>query len=132
MYPNATHYSANFSRAELECHCGCPTPTHIATNLQDLAVHLEELRRANNGPLHVNDGYRCPTENARVGGVPDSQHLQGKAADVAAAGIGVAQLTKLAEEVPAFSGGGIGTYYDEDFVHVDWRGYQARWSQGSP
>lgn len=127
-YPNATNYSAHFTRAELDCRCGCPTPPTVATNLQDTAVHLEELRRANGGPLHIDDAYRCPTRNTAVGGVKDSQHLLGKAVDVSAAGIGVAQLAKLAEEVPAFFNGGIGQYPGEDFVHVDWRVGAARWS----
>ena len=131
-YPNDTNYSEHFTRAELDCRCGCTTPPAVATNLQNLAVHLEELRRANGGPLSIDDAYRCPTRNAAVGGIKDSQHLQGKAADVAAAGIGVAQLAKLAEEVPAFLNGGIGTYFDEDFVHVDYRSGQARWTQGKP
>ena len=33
-------------------------------------------------PIAVSSGYRCPRLNAAVGGVPNSQHLQGLAADL--------------------------------------------------
>jgi len=127
-YPNATNYSENFTRQELNCRCGCPTPPNVATNLGYLAVHLERLRALHGGPLHVDDAYRCPTQNARVGGVAKSQHLQGKAADVSAEGIGVHALAELAEQEPAFHAGGIGVYASEDFVHMDYRIGQARWN----
>lgn len=46
---------------------------------------LQPLRDKWGKPLHINSGYRCPTLNALVGGVPTSQHAKGEAADVAAA-----------------------------------------------
>jgi zinc D-Ala-D-Ala carboxypeptidase len=43
---------------------------------------LEEVRRIRGGkPIQVTSGYRCPALNAAVGGVPDSAHLLGCAAD---------------------------------------------------
>lgn len=126
-YPNETHYSEHFSRAELQCHCGCETPDHIATNLQNLAVHLETFRALVGGPVHVNDAYRCPTENHRVGGVPDSQHLQGKAADLDVGAHTVDQFAVIASKVPAFDKGGIGRYPSQHFLHVDYRNGPSRW-----
>lgn len=127
-YPNATHYSEHFSRAELRCHCGCTTPHAVDLNLQNLAVHLEKLRALVGGPLHVNDAYRCPAENDRVGGVKASQHLEGKAADLDQGNHSAAELAALAAKVPAFRDGGIGTYPSQHFVHVDYRGNgPARW-----
>jgi len=38
--------------------------------------------RALVGPLHVNSGYRCPALNSLVGGVVNSYHQLGLAADV--------------------------------------------------
>lgn len=127
-YPNATHYSPHFSRQELDCRCGCKTPPAVAANLVVLAGHLEELRAHRGGPLIIDDAYRCPTRNKLVGGVPDSQHMLGRAADVAASELSVPQLAALAAQVPAFNQGGIGTYPREVFVHLDFRGHQARWS----
>lgn len=50
--------------------------------LKELCALLEEVRRYLNVPLMVSSGVRCPELNARVGGVPTSQHLKGKAADI--------------------------------------------------
>lgn len=44
---------------------------------------LQPLRDAWGKPLAINSGYRSPELNRAVGGVPDSQHLKGEAADVA-------------------------------------------------
>ncbi|KJZ18050.1 hypothetical protein TW80_15785 [Loktanella sp. S4079] len=38
-------------------------------------------------PLFVTSGYRCPTLNTEIGGLPDSQHLRGEAADIMMGGI---------------------------------------------
>lgn len=130
MFPNETHYSAHFSRKELECHCGCATPAHVATNLQNLAVHLETFRALVGGPVHVNDAYRCPTENARVGGATHSEHMEGKAADLDTGSHTNAQFAVIASKVPAFDKGGIGTYPSQHFLHVDYRGNgPARWDE---
>lgn len=47
-------------------------------------VHiLDAVRRDCGFPLHVNSGYRCKKHNHDIGGVPDSAHLAGLAADLA-------------------------------------------------
>lgn len=43
---------------------------------------LEPLRYILNRPIYINSGYRSYTLNKIVGGVPNSQHLHGLAADV--------------------------------------------------
>lgn len=43
---------------------------------------LQPLRDAWGSPLAINSGYRCPTVNKAVGGVPTSQHTKGEAADM--------------------------------------------------
>jgi len=126
-YPNATHYSPNFTRAELDCKCGCATPKHIEKALRQTAVQLEKLRKHWNAPMHITSGYRCVTHNRRVGGAPNSQHLQGKAADVIVARFLQDGFVQDAEKVPAFKNGGIGRYPAQGFVHVDRRGTHARW-----
>ena len=51
-------------------------------NLEHLCQRvLEPLRKAF-GPIYINSGYRCEQLNALVGGVGNSQHLWGEAADI--------------------------------------------------
>ena len=60
------------------------TPTlEVVQNLQKLCVLvLQPLRDTLGAPVYINSGYRSKRLNARVGGVPNSRHLQGKAADI--------------------------------------------------
>ncbi len=60
------------------------TPTlGVVQNLQKLCVLvLQPLRDTIGAPVYINSGYRSKRLNARVGGVPNSRHLQGKAADI--------------------------------------------------
>lgn len=52
-------------------------------NLRILCARvLQPLREAYNEPFFINSGFRCPELNKAVGGVPPSQHLEGKASDV--------------------------------------------------
>lgn len=134
-FPNKTHYSAHFSRAELDCHCGCKTPPGVAANLALLAISLEALRASVGHALSVNCGYRCAKQNAAVGGAAGSFHMQGKAADIDGGGThaGVDALADHAQRIPAFRQGGVGRYYEGHglFVHVDygnriWRGINGK------
>ena len=43
---------------------------------------LDPLREAWGGPVTVTSGYRCKALNAAVGGVANSQHMLGQAADI--------------------------------------------------
>ena len=51
-------------------------------NLLDLASFLLEPIRAEYGAFHIDSAFRGPELNAKVGGVPTSQHCQGQAADI--------------------------------------------------
>ena len=52
-------------------------------NLVYLAANvLEPLRVATGEPVKINSGYRCEKLNKAVGGVYNSQHLKGQAADI--------------------------------------------------
>ena len=79
--------SRNFTLAELVA-TSHPrlqdTPTlAVIQNLQRLCVLvLQPLRDTLGAPVYINSGYRSERLNARVGGVLNSRHLQGKAADI--------------------------------------------------
>lgn len=66
-----------FQPKEFRCPCcGAGQPAAL------LVLFLEVLRRTWDGPVMVNSGYRCARHNAEVGGVANSRHLLGCAADV--------------------------------------------------
>lgn len=60
------------------------TPTRQAiVNLTHLAVKvLQPLRSGLKEPISISSGYRCPALNRAVGGVSNSQHMTGEAADI--------------------------------------------------
>ena len=60
------------------------TPTlAVIQNLQRLCVLvLQPLRDTLGAPVYINSGYRSKRLNARVGGVANSRHLLGRAADI--------------------------------------------------
>lgn len=52
-------------------------------NLNRLATTiLDPVRKLYGAPIYITSGFRCPTLNKAVGGVSNSQHTQGLAADL--------------------------------------------------
>ena len=105
-----------FKRDEFRCPCGrCG------------GVPVDEIRRRLGVPVSVVDGggsgVRCAAHNAEVGGVANSQHLFGLAADLHSAA-SPAEMKAAAEEVLGHTGG-IGLYGWG--IHVDTRQGYARW-----
>ncbi|MFY9559049.1 MAG: D-Ala-D-Ala carboxypeptidase family metallohydrolase [Terriglobales bacterium] len=89
---------------------------------------LEELRRLAGKAIVIHDGYRCAAHNQEVGGVNNSEHTRGMAADVEISGLSLQQMYELALQVPEFAEGGIGAY-DGGFLHVDVRPHSSRWAR---
>lgn len=118
---NNFQVSKNFNLREFECHC-----CHAVKLDLNLVEDLQKLRNILGHPIRITSGYRCPAHNKIVGGVENSQHLVGKAADIVIVGCDITpqQLAQIAAET-GFDG--IGVY--KNFVHVDVRGKKARWSQ---
>ncbi len=56
-------------------------PPQILPNLRRLAKGLDGVVDLLGHPLEISSGYRCSALNERVGGTPNSQHVQGLAAD---------------------------------------------------
>lgn len=122
-HPIAGRISPHFSWPEFACPC-C-----FEVQIDPWLILGLELLRGHIGlPIHINSGFRCPANNARVGGSPRSQHLAGRAADIRVTGLSPLVLAAAAETVPAFRDGGIGVYSDQAFVHVDARNGRARWA----
>lgn len=116
--------SKYFTEDEFRCHCCGALPEQgISTALLST---LDNIRESLGVPVTVLSGYRCPVNNAACGGVKNSQHLLGIAADLTYDGIDVDALAQIAEDCGA---DGIGKYWSQGFVHVDSRGYYARWTE---
>jgi len=81
-------------------------------------------------PIVVDDAFRCPKHNAAVGGVPNSEHPRGEAADIKIGNLGLRGMYDLAVQVEEFNVGGIGVYDGNPFLHVDVREHgPARWAR---
>ena len=115
-----------FKKSEFACKCGkyCNGyPVEIDMNMVKIA---DEIRNRIGKPLTVNSGLRCKTHNANVGGVSNSQHLLGKAADLGCpSGCTPEQMASIAEETMGNTGG-IGVY--SWGIHIDTRSIKARWN----
>lgn len=79
---------------------------------------LQQLREKIGKPVIVTSGYRTPAHNQRVGGHPNSYHMQGLAADIVVAGMTSREIATVAREV-GFTG--IGVYPTRGHCHVDVR-----------
>ena len=60
-----------------------PKDEEVIKNLRNLCLEvLQPLRDYVGAPVHINSGYRCKALNLAVGGVKNSQHSRGEAADI--------------------------------------------------
>lgn len=111
-----------FSESELECHCPRCAGQHTAERIDSNFLHrLNLLRDMWGQPIYVSDAYRCPEHNRDVGGVENSQHRFGVAADIYVDG-GQAEYERFfmfVKNSRLFDG--VGYYPNEQFVHVDLR-----------
>ncbi len=86
---------------------------------------LEEIRAEAGEAVHVTSGYRPPDYNREVGGVSNSCHIDGLAADIYCDGLSTDALYDICLKVIG-PRGGVGYYPKSGFIHVDLRGYEAR------
>jgi uncharacterized protein YcbK (DUF882 family) len=111
-----------FKRSEFLCKCGdCGFDT-----VDFETLHLcNEIRDFEGAPVVVTSGCRCAAHNAKIHGAMSSQHLLGRAADLA---VSQPELTYkwLCRQYP--NKYGFGLYDKKGFVHVDTRtNGPARW-----
>ena len=115
---NDIKVSKDFKLYEFECHDG----NHEVKIDPELVEKLQKLRDLVKKPIIINSGYRTPDYNKKIGGVPNSQHIQGKASDIVIKGYTPEQVKVLAKKV-GFRGLGL---YD-NFTHVDVRATPSEW-----
>ena len=86
---------------------------------------LDPIRAAWGGPITVNSGYRSPALNKAVGGVSNSQHMKGEAADITVGSVG--DNKRLFDKIVELQKAGkiaFDQLIDEsnyDWVHVSYR-----------
>ena len=108
-----------FKMSEFACRDGCSMPASARENIETLVeAVLDPARERFGKPIKVNSGYRCPRHNAAVGGVPNSQHMRGEAADVSAGSAQASrEVGKIIEQLGKFDQ----LIYYPTFVHVSWK-----------
>lgn len=103
----ATKLTTNFSLEEM---CASSTArakkidntptTEVKENLEKLCkLVLQPIRNKYGRAITVTSGYRCPKLNTAVGGVKNSQHLTGQAADIKCTGTTKAVLFNLIKDM---------------------------------
>lgn len=111
-----------FRREEFACKCGKCGGFPVEPS-EKLVRVLDKFREEVGLAVYINSGIRCKAHNAAVGGANDSRHLYGDAADIRCPGKMPSELYNIA--VRLLPDGGVGIY--DWGVHVDTRGYRARW-----
>ena len=121
----------NFTVGEFDCRSGFAYPSAwLHTRLLPLCVALEAIRDTVGRPIVIRSGYRTDSYNKMVtGSSPRSQHVQGRAADIAILSCDRKEraegLRAAAEFVrrmhPKLGVAGLGEYYARGFLHVDIR-----------
>ena len=102
-----------FNLKEFECPC-CNTVKLSSV----LLWKLLRFRCMVDGPVSITSGYRCPSENTKIGGDRNSYHMKGMAADIFVENAYLEELLGLAKFV-GFTG--IGVYSKKNFLHLDVR-----------
>ncbi len=120
---DSTKLSKNFTLGEFRPKDSSYTGVRVHP---DLVAKLEEIRERAGGPIQITSSYRPPAYNRKVGGVSNSTHIDGLAADIYSANLSTSQLCRICDDVIGASGG-VGYYPDQGFVHIDVRGYKTRW-----
>lgn len=118
----------NFHLEEFRCKDGHLPPAQYMDNIKELAENLQVLRDFIGKPIKINSGYRTPQYNKEIGGVKNSQHIYGRAADFYIFGMSTQQILICIEQLVRagrMKAGGVGIY--DTFVHYDIRSYKSRW-----
>jgi hypothetical protein len=107
-----------FKREEFRCKCGGKYCGGFPAEPKEQLVRIAEQLRRNLGvPVTVVSGLRCDTWNRIQGGVENSQHMYGEAADIYAAG-----MSQLRVETELDNIGGVRYHYPisgSSNVHFD-------------
>lgn len=99
------------------------TPSaEIIQNLQyGVDMVLDPLRRLYGKPIVITSGYRCPELNKRVGGVTNSWHTQGNAADIHVSSLAEAsKIFSILQKIPSVDTALFEHSKNGQWLHVQW------------
>ena len=102
-----------FKLSEFACPCCNLVMLH-----PKLLVKLIELRKILGRPVYITSGYRCTKYNHQIGGILNSYHIIGLAADIKITDINLIELLEICENIDF---NGIGFYEKKSFLHLDVR-----------
>ncbi len=123
------YLSPNFTLKEARCKDGTDIPRRKRPKARSHAFNLERVRHGiGDKPIMITSWYRTRRWNNLVGGASKSQHIHGVATDHPKAfvdRIGHDKFLSVANSV--FKKGGVGEY-PGGAVHLDSRGWKARWT----
>ena len=87
---------------------------------------LDALGRAGFGTLGVNSGFRSPSRNASAGGARRSQHMSGRAVDLATKDLSNIDKSRVLDAALSAGAKGIGLY-NSGVMHLDTRAQPGFW-----
>lgn len=91
-----------FKKEEFKCQCGGKYCNGYPAEMNPKLVNiLEGLRKYFGKPVDVTSGLRCKQHNKNVGGISNSQHQYGNAADIYIPGVDKAKIKAKAYELGA-------------------------------
>lgn len=107
-----------FTREEFKCKCGGKYCNGYPAEPDERMVRIADQLRKNLGvPITIVSGLRCKTWNAIQGGVANSQHMYGEAADIYAKGVSQSRVEAELDKI-----GGVRYHYPiegSNNVHFD-------------
>lgn len=107
-----------FTREEFRCKCGGKYCKGYPHEPDERMVRIADQLRKNLGvPITIISGLRCRTWNAIQGGVSNSQHMYGEAADIYAKGVSQSRVEAELDKI-----GGVRYHYSiggSSNVHFD-------------
>ena len=107
-----------FTRDEFKCKCGGKYCKGYPHEPDERMVRIADQLRKNLGvPITIVSGLRCKTWNAIQGGVSNSQHMYGEAADIYAKGVSQSSVEAELDKI-----GGVRYHYaikGSSNVHFD-------------
>ena len=104
-----------------------PTSDKIKHNIFQLAQELDKVREEWGKPIIVTSWYRPPEINAAVGGVSNSQHIHGLAADIRPKTGNIYQFQEWLDN-GLWKNKALGYGAARGFVHCDLRNSRIRWN----